>query len=78
MKKENQNIVYNYRYIWKLKDSKKDMFNVKYIAGTEEEQKRFMSMLINDENVVCASRIYVSEINVLLTEQHENVKKEKK
>ena len=78
MKKENQNVVYTYRYIWKVKDAKKDMFNVKYVTGLEEEQKRFMGMLQANENVVSASRIYVSEINVTLTEQHEIVKKEKK
>ena len=37
-----------------------------------------MGMLQANENVVSASRIYVSEINVTLTEQHEIVEKEKK
>lgn len=78
MKKGNENTVYTYRYIWKSKDAKKDMFNVKYVTGSEQEQLRFMGMLQSNENIVCASRIYVSEINVSLTEQHEIVKKEKK
>lgn len=78
MKKSNENTVYLYRYIWKVKDAKNGMFNVKYVSGVEEEQKKFMGMLQANENVVCASRIYVSEINVTLTEQHEIVKKEKK
>lgn len=78
MAKNNQTVIYTYRYIWKVKETKKDFFNVKYITGTEDEQKRFMSALINDETVICASRIYVNEINISLTEQHEIVKKERK
>ena len=78
MKKGNETTVYLYRYIWKVKDAKDGIFNVKYISGTEEEQKKFMGVLQANENVVSASRIYVSEINVMLTEQHEIVKREKK
>lgn len=78
MSKIIETTVFTYRYIWKVKEAKKDMFNVKYITGVKQEHDKFMSMLRNDENVITASRIYVNEINVTLTEQHEIVKKEMK
>lgn len=78
MANKNENTIYTYRYIWKTKDQKKDMFNVKYVTDVENVHKVFMKTLQDTENVVCASRIYVNEINVSLTEQHEIVKKEQK
>lgn len=78
MAKNNDVTVYTYRYIWKSKDSKKDLYNVKYITGAKVEHDNFMSKIVNDENVVSCSRIYVSEVNISLTEQHEIVKKERK
>lgn len=78
MAKSNDMTIYTYRYIWKTNDSKKDMFNVKYITGAEVEHKAFMGKLQKDETVVSATRIYVNEINVSLTEQYEFIKKEKK
>lgn len=78
MANKNENTIYTYRYIWKTKDAKKDMFNVQYITDVEKKHDIFMKTLQTSDNVLCASRIYVSEINVSLTEQHEIVKKEKK
>lgn len=78
MANKNENTIYTYRYIWKTKDAKKDMFNVKYITDVEKSHETFMQVLRDNDSVVCASRIYVSEVNVSLTEQHEIVKKEKK
>lgn len=76
MNKQNY-IVFTYRYMWKTKDNK-NVFNVKFVTGAVEEHKRFMGLLQKDENVISATRIYVNEINVSLTEQHEFVKKETK
>lgn len=78
MKKQENMTVYTYRYIWKLKDEKEGKFNVKYLTGVTEEHKQFMGRIQQDESVVSCARIYVSEVNVSLTEQHEIVKKEKK
>ena len=75
--KKNEMTVYNYRYTWKVKDNEKQFF-VKFFVGTEEEHKKFMSSLIQDENVIVATRIYINEVNVSLTEQHEFIKKEQK
>lgn len=78
MANKNENTIYTYRYIWKTKDAKKDMFNVKYITDVEKMHNTFMKALQDSDNVLCATRIYISEVNVSLTEQHEIVKKEKK
>lgn len=75
---KNQNIVYTYRYIWRDVNAPKDKFCVKYVTGAEIEHKNFMAKLLQEDSVVCASRIYVSEVNVSLTEQHEIIKKERK
>lgn len=77
MKGKKDYVVYNYRYTWRTKDNEKE-FYVKFFIGTEEEHKRFMGNLLKDENVVVATRIYINEVNVSLTEQHEFIKKEKK
>ena len=78
MSKKQDYVVYTYRYIWKEKENKDGLFNVKYITGSTIEHKNFMSRLLENEQIVCASRIYVGEVNVSLTEQHEIVKKEQK
>lgn len=77
MKGKKDCIVYNYRYTWRTKDNEKQFF-VKFFVGTEDEHKAFMHGLLKDENVIVATRIYVNEVNVSLTEQHEFIKKEKK
>lgn len=76
--KKQENVVYTYRYIWREQNAKDGVFNVKYITGTVGEHKRFMGSLETSEDIVTAARIYVGEVNVSLTEQHEIIKKEKK
>lgn len=72
---KNSKLVYvtAYRYIWKNIDGK---FCVKIIVGTDEEHKNFMSKLNTSKEVVCASRLYLHEICLNYTEQHEIIKKE--
>lgn len=72
--KTNNTVVYTYRYIWKSKaaDGK---YCVQIVSGVEQEHKEFMARLNSNDDVLCASRIYLHEINVLFTEQHETIKK---
>lgn len=75
MSKKENSIVYTYRYIWKNQDNK---LCVKFVCGQEAEHKAFMGKLLQSDEVVTATRIYVNEINVNMIEQHEFIKKEKK
>ena len=74
MKNKNTKI-YEYRYIWLTIEKK---CCVKYIVGTEAEHSAFMAKLKESSEVEKASRSYISEIDVSMTEQHEIVKGEKK
>lgn len=70
-------VIYTYRYMWKSKAAN-GKYCIQIVSGVEQEHKEFMSKLNANDDVLCASRIYLHEINVLYTEQHEIIKKEEK
>lgn len=75
--KTNPTVIYTYRYMWKSKTAG-GKYCIQIVSGLEQEHKEFMAKLNSNEDVLCATRIYLHEINVLYSEQHEIVKKEEK
>lgn len=55
-------ILYTYEYMWKVKDS--DSVNFKIISDVLEGHNQFIDMLKKLDNIECASRTYLSQIDV--------------
>lgn len=72
-KTESTVIVYTYRYFFKEKSGK---ICVKFLTEPIQGHDAFIKMLKENENIVAASREYVSEVNFAYLGFSENLKKE--
>lgn len=72
MEKNQQQIIYVYRYIWTVKDNPN--MCIKVISGLFEEHKAFEDALKKAPEVEKASRVYLHEYDVSLIELYETVK----
>lgn len=69
------NKIYVYRYIWLMKNS--DKLNVRIISGIKEEHEQFVNVLLDNNHVEKASRVYVCEYDIVKMDDYEPVKQSK-
>lgn len=69
------NKIYTYRYIWLMKNS--DKLNVRIISGIKEEHEQFVKVLLENDDVEKASRVYVCEYDIVKMDDYEPVKQSK-
>lgn len=64
-------VLYAYRYMWLFEDN--DNMCVKILCGTNLEHADFIRMLVSDEKVVKACRVYLHEIDLANIEHYEDI-----
>ncbi|WGL30984.1 hypothetical protein [Dipodfec virus UOA04_Rod_618] len=73
-KKQDDLIVYSYRYMWTLKGSDNVQFRI--ITDTQKGHDSYIKDILALDNLEHASRIYLSECNVFKSFEIDTLKKE--
>lgn len=70
------NVITCVRYVWKVKDGKKDNLCIKYLCGLQEEHKKFTEALVKSAEVVSAVAEYQYTIEPERVAKVEQIKSE--